>query len=350
MHHDAILLVSFGGPEGPDDVIPFLQNVTRGRNIPVERLEVVGEHYKLFGGVSPINQQNRDLLDVLRPALLAAGIDLPVYWGNRNWDPYLADALREMRDDGVQQALAVVTSAFSSWSGCRQYREDLARAQADVGDGAPEIDKVRVYYNDPGFISAQTDHVRDVLADVTSSSVRIVFTTHSIPHTMSRHSDYEAQTMEACRLVIEALGSGHGWDLVYNSRSGPPSMPWLEPDVNDHLESLAESGACEAVVVVPIGFVSDHMEVVYDLDIEAKATAERVGLEFHRAPSVGTHPDFVAGLVGLIAERVDGTPRATIGTRGANHDVCPFDCCQTPSHASPVPTVAGAPKPTGRPS
>jgi protoporphyrin/coproporphyrin ferrochelatase len=353
--YDAVLLVSFGGPEAPEDVIGFMEQVTAGRGIPRERLEEVSQHYHLFGGRSPINDQCRTLVAAIEAELTTRRIDLPVYWGNRNWHPFLADELRRMRDDGVTRALAIVTSAYSSYSGCRQYREDVEAARREVGDGAPEVDKVRVYYNHPGFVEPQAELVRAALdelpADVRDAA-RIVFTTHSIPLTMSRHSDYEAQTYEACRLVVERLGSGHGWELVYNSRSGPPSVPWLEPDVNDHLEALAADG-CPAVVVVPIGFVSDHMEVVYDLDVEAAATAERLGLAFARAATVGVHPDFVSGLVDLLSERLDpAAPRRALGTRGPNHDACPLDCCLTPGQER-RPAIADAPppaRPGGRPA
>ncbi len=339
--YDAILLVSFGGPESPEDVIPFMENVTRGRNIPRERLEEVSEHYHAFGGRSPINDQNRALKAALEELLAAEGRDLPVYFGNRNWHPLLPDTLRQMRDDGVQRAVCFVTSAYSSYSGCRQYREDLAAARAEVGEGAPELDKLRVYYNHPGFVEPHLDLIADALAQLpeeTRPGARIVFTTHSIPHTMSRHCDYEVQHYETCRLVMEQLPE-RGWDLVYNSRSGPPSIPWLEPDVNDHLEALADEGV-PGVVVVPVGFISDHMEVIYDLDVEAVETAERVGLPMVRAATVGVDPRFVAMIRELVLERTEDAPRRALGTRGPNHDVCPTDCCFAPDQEA-KPTVAG---------
>lgn len=355
--YDALLLVSFGGPEAPDEVLPFMRNVTRGRDIPDARLEEVSGHYHRFGGRSPINDQNRALVAALETELAGAGIDLPVHFGNRNWHPFLTDTLADMRDRGVRRALAIMTSAYSSYSGCRQYREDVARAQAEVGEGAPVVDKVRVFYNHPGFVEAQTDRVREALASLPADdrdAARLVFTTHSIPRTMSRHSDYEAQTYEACRLVAERLGAERGraaaaptspptWDLVFNSRSGPPSVPWLEPDINDHLERLADDG-CRAVVVVPIGFVSDHMEVIYDLDVEAAGTAERLGLPFVRAGAVGTHPRFVAGLRELVEERLRDAPRLALGTRGPCWDECPLDCCLTPTQER-RPAIADAPPP-----
>ncbi len=349
--YDAILLVSFGGPEGHDDVIPFLENVTRGRDIPRDRLEEVGQHYRRFGGRSPINDQNRALIDALRRELDDHGIDLPIHFGNRNWHPLLADTLRRMRDGGVTRALAIMTSAYSSYSGCRQYREDVARARAEVGDGAPEVDKVRVFHNHPGFVEPQVELVRAALDELPAevrAGARLVFTTHSIPRSMARHADYEAQHHETCRLVVERLDPARPWDLVFNSRSGPPSVPWLEPDVNDHLEAL-HAGGTSAVVVVPIGFISDHMEVIYDLDVEARATADRLGLPFVRAATVGTHPRFVAGLRELIEERIAGAPRLALGTRGPNHDACPLDCCLTPGQER-RPAIADAPPRARRPA
>ncbi|MEX0836626.1 MAG: ferrochelatase [Nitriliruptor sp.] len=346
--HDAILLVSFGGPESPEQVLPFMEQVTAGRGIPRERLEEVSQHYRAFGGRSPINDQNRELRAALEAELTAQGVDLHVYWGNRNSAPFLADELRRMRDDGVTRALCIVTSASSSYSGCRQYREDLARAREEVGDGAPELDKVRVFYNHPGFVEPQIDLVRAAIAELPDdqrADARVVFTTHSIPTTMSRHSDYEVQHHEVCRLVMAAI-PGHAWELVYNSRSGPPQVPWLTPDVNDHLEALAEEDV-RAVVVVPIGFVSDHMEVVYDLDVEARATAARLGMSYVRAGTVGVDRRFVAGLVELVRERRGAAPRRALGTRGPNWDACPVDCCRVPGQPE-VATVASAPPPPAR--
>lgn len=343
--YDAILLVSFGGPEGPDDVIPFMENVTRGRNVPRERLEEVSQHYVQFGGKSPINDQNRALKAELEQLLAAEGPELPVYFGNRNWHPLLADTLREMRDDGVRRALCFVTSAYSSYSGCRQYREDLAAAREEVGDGAPELDKIRVFYNHPGFVEPQVDLITDALASLPEdvrAGARIVFTTHSIPRSMSRHCDYEAQHYETCRIVMEHL-PGREWDLVFNSRSGPEFVPWLEPDVNDHLEALSEAGV-PGVVVVPIGFISDHMEVIYDLDVEAVETCEKLGLPFARAGSVGIDPRFVAMIRDLILERTDDAPAAALGTRGPNHDFCPVDCCFTPDQDLKAVVAAAEPR------
>jgi protoporphyrin/coproporphyrin ferrochelatase len=310
--YDAFLLVSFGGPEGPDDVMPFLRNVTRGRGVPDERLATVAEHYRHFGGVSPINGQNRALLAAVAPRL-----DLPVYWGNRNWHPLLTDTVRRMRDDGVRRAVAFVTSPYGSYSSCRQYREDIARARAEVGEAAPEIVKIRHYHDHPGFVAPFADAVRAAY----TPGARVVFTAHSIPSTMDASSGpdgfrYSTQLRETARLVADAAGAPD-WDLVWQSRSGPPSVPWLAPDVNDHLEALAKQGV-EAVVAAPIGFVSDHIEVIWDLDHEAAATAARLGLRWARAATPGTDPRFVTMVTDLVEEYVSG----------ALPDVeCPVGCC-----------------------
>ncbi len=329
--YDAVLVVSFGGPEGPDDVVPFLENVTSGRGIPRERLEQVGEHYFLFGGRSPINDQCRALIAELEPALAASGIDLPVYWGNRNWDPMLTDTIGQMAADGVKRAIAFVTSATSSYSGCRQYREDIERSRTEVGPEAPIVDKIRQFYDHPGFIEPMIDNTRAAL-DRVGPDARLVFTAHSLPMSMATSSDYEAQLREASRLVAAGVGVEE-WDLVWQSRSGPPQMPWLEPDINDHLEALTTDGG-RAVVLVPIGFISDHMEVIYDLDTEAVATAERLGLDLTRAATVGTDPRFVAMIVELIEERRSGAPRRALGDLAIRPDVCPADCCPAPVRPS----------------
>lgn len=336
--YDAILIVSFGGPEGPEDVVPFLENVTRGRGIPRERLEQVGAHYHLFGGKSPINDQCRELIAALEARLLEANIDLPVYWGNRNWAPMLADTVQHMADDGVRHALAFVTSATSSYSGCRQYREDIQRAREAVGESAPMIDKIRQFYDHPSFIEVMANGVQDALAE-SPADARLVFTAHSIPRSMASTSDYEAQLREASRLVAERAGHSD-WDLVWQSRSGPPQVPWLEPDINDHLESLAASGTT-AVVNVPIGFISDHMEVIYDLDTEALATADRLGMNFVRSPTVGTDERFIDGIVELIEERRSGTPKHALGDLAIRPDFCVENCCPAPTR----PTI-----PSGRPT
>jgi ferrochelatase len=334
---DAVVVVSFGGPEGPDDVLPFLENVTRGRGVPRERLLEVAEHYQRFGGVSPINGQNRELIAALEAELRAHGIDLPVYFGNRNWRPFLADTLREMRDDGVRRALAFLTSAFSSYSGCRQYRENLFEAQQAVGPDAPETPRLRMLYNHPGFVEANVDRVRDALAelDVPPGDVHLAFTAHSIPIAMARSCAYEAQLRETGRLVAEAVGVAD-FAVAYQSRSGSPHVPWLEPDVNDHLETVAARGV-RAVVLSPIGFVSDHLEVLYDLDTEARATAERLGLRVARAGTAGTHPAFVAAIRELVQERLSGdVPRRALGRFGPSHDTCAPDCC-LPGNGRPSP-------------
>jgi protoporphyrin/coproporphyrin ferrochelatase len=323
---DAILVVSFGGPEGPDDVMPFLENVTRGRGVPRERLLEVAHHYQRFGGVSPINEQNRALIAALEPELRTAGVELPIYFGNRNWHPFLTDTMRQMRDDGVRRALAVFTSAFSSYSGCRQYREDLFFAQQEVGEDAPEVPRVRMFFNHPGFVEANVVRVRDALAQLPDGDVHIAFAAHSIPVTMAKNCAYEAQLRESSRLVAEAVGVDD-WAVVYQSRSGPPHVPWLEPDVCDHLDAVAARGI-RNVVVSPIGFVSDHLEVLYDLDVEARERADELGLNMVRAGTAGTHPAFVAGLRDLIVERMTpGANRPALGRLGPSHDVCAPDCC-----------------------
>jgi ferrochelatase len=319
--YDALLVVSFGGPEKPEDVLPFLENVVRGRGVPRERLLEVEAHYQRFGGVSPINQQCRDLIAAL-------DVDLPVYWGNRNWHPFLEDTLRRMADDGIGRAAAFVTSAYSSYSSCRQYLDDIALARSRV-PGAPEIVKLRHHFDHPGFIAAMVDHTRaalDRLPPDRRPAARLVFTAHSIPVSMADTAGphggaYQAQLHAAASLVARAVTGDAGtrdtgtrdtgtrdtgtrdrpWDLVWQSRSGPPHVPWLEPDVCDHLEELHASGT-EAVVLVPIGFMSDHMEVVYDLDVEAAALAEKLGLPLTRAATAGTHPRFVSMIAELLAE------------------------------------------------
>jgi protoporphyrin/coproporphyrin ferrochelatase len=332
--YDALLLVSFGGPEGPDDVVPFLQNVTRGRDIPAERLAEVGAHYFAFGGRSPINDRCRQLKVAVEQILTRQGPALPVYWGNRNWDPYLADTVAQMADDGISRALAFVTSAFGSYSGCRQYREDLDAARAAVGPRAPELHKLRLYYNHPGFlepVAANVTAALDRLGDRPRARTRLVFTAHSIPCAMAATSDYEAQLREAATVVADLTGWDGEWDLVYQSRSGPPTVPWLEPDVGDHLRVLAGAGH-EAVVLVPIGFTSDHMEVIWDLDTQAAEVAAEVGLYLERAATVGTHPTFVAMVRELVQERLEpGRPRRALGPSGPWPDTCPAGHCAPPA-------------------
>lgn len=328
--YDAILVVSFGGPEGMDDVMPFLENVLRGRNVPRERMLAVAHHYELFGGVSPINQQNRDLIAALRHSLDAHGIDLPIYWGNRNWYPLLPDTLRAMARDGRRHALAYITSAYSSYSGCRQYLEDIARAQHEVGPDAPTVNALRKFYNHPDFIRANADRVRAALATIPApqqSEAAVVFTAHSIPLSKARNSRYVSQLREAGRLIAEEVGIGDRWQLAYQSRSGPPSQPWLEPDICDTLRVLKDEGKV-AVVVAPIGFLSDHVEVLYDLDVEARQLADDLGLTMARAQTVGTHLAFVDMVRQLIVERIQpGMERRFLGSEGASPDTCGADCC-----------------------
>ncbi len=351
--YDAVLLVSFGGPEGPDDVVPFLENVTRGRGIPRERLAEVGEHYLHFGGRSPINEQNRAFLTAIREDLAAAGLDLPVYWGNRNWAPYLADTVRGMRDDGVRRAACFLTSAYSSYSGCRQYRENLADASAVVageGAGAPRLDRLRAYFNHPGFVESFVDSTLAALATLPQrDGVELVFVTHSIPDAMNESSGprggaYVAQhrslVAEISVRIQQETGRRHSASLVYCSRSGDPRTPWLEPDVNDHLRALAAQGSPGAVIV-PIGFVSDHMEVVWDLDTEALATAAEVGLPAVRAATPGLDPRFVSVVRDLLLERAatergEDPRRAAEGSLPAPPDLCAIKCCPNLRSAQPA--------------
>lgn len=336
--YDALLIVSFGGPEGMDEVMPFLENVLRGRNVPVERMHEVAHHYELFGGVSPINEQNRRLIHALEAELAASNLHLPVYWGNRNWHPLLGDTMRQMVKDGRQRTLAFVTSAYSSYSGCRQYREDIQRAREAVGPAAPHIDKLRVFYNHPGFIESNIELLQQALNKIPAENraqAQIAFTAHSIPLSMATNCNYDAQLLDACRLVAGGLNEGRGhesWRLVYQSRSGPAQQPWLEPDICDYLRELKTAGT-EDVVIAPIGFVSDHMEVLYDLDTEARQLCEELNLNMHRAATVGTYPTFIKMICELILERMaveagqDAPARRFLGTRGPSHDVCPVDCC-----------------------
>lgn len=336
--YDAVVLVSFGGPEGPDDVLPFLENVTRGRGVPRERLEEVAKQYDVFGGVSPINAQNRALMAALRAQLLSRGRDLPVYFGNRNWAPHLADTLAEMASDGIRNALAFVTSAYSSYSGCRQYREDIEKAQAVVGASAPRVDKLRAYWNHPGFIQPMVAVLRDALARLSEAeraSTRVVFTAHSLPESMAAGCDYVAQLEDTATLVAQACGL-ENWDRVYQSRSGPVTQPWLEPDVVDHIEALHARGVGH-VLVVPSGFTSDHMEVLFDLDTQARTRAEELGMRFSRLPTVGTAPEYVSMIVELIEERiVPGAPVRALGPLGPRPNVCAPDCCPAPRRPAPA--------------
>jgi len=334
--YDAFLLLSFGGPEHADDVMPFLRNVTRGRGIPDERLAAVAEHYYHFGGVSPINQQCRDLLAAVGADFAAHRIDLPTYWGNRNWQPMLAEVVAQMRDDGVTSALGFATSAYGGYSSCRQYWEDIAAARAHVGAGAPAITKLRQFHDHPGFVGPHADAVRralDGLDPTRRATTRLVFTAHSIPVSMANTAGpdggrYTAQLHETAALVHAQAAADLPWDLVWQSRSGPPQVPWLEPDVNDHLKALVEKDVTD-VVVSPIGFVSDHLEVIWDLDNEARETARDLGLGYARAATPGTDPRFVAMIRELVQERTAGGPRERLGTLPM-WDRCPADCCPAP--------------------
>jgi ferrochelatase len=338
MSYDAILVVSFGGPESKEDVIPFLENVLRGRNVPRERMLNVAEHYYHFEGKSPINQQTRELIAALEVELERNGPKLPIYWGNRNWHPLLPATLRKMKQDGIGRALAFVTSAYSLYSGCRQYREDIARAQSEVGAGAPEVEKLRAFFNHPAFVEAMVERVGDALGDIPADareSVQIVYTAHSIPVSMADTSDYVKQLEEVRRLVSGALG--HQNDalkndaLVYQSRSGAPGQPWLEPDILGYLRQVKAGNLASAVVLAPIGFISDHMEVLYDLDVEARQLCDSLGLPMTRARTVGVHPKFVGMIRELIMERMNPElERRALGSLGPRVDVCEEDCCPAP--------------------
>lgn len=334
---DALVLLSFGGPEGPDDVVPFLENVTRGRDVPRQRLEEVAEQYAGFGGASPINDQNRALLAALRAELDRRGRHLPLYWGNRNWHPYVEDTMREIADAGHRRVLALTTSAYSSYSSCRQYLEDIQRALGAVhaaGVEPPEVHKVRPYWNHPGFVLATVERVHaalEQLAPEDRARARLVFTAHSLPRSMAETSDYEIQLRDAASSVAGrvAVPRAAEWELVYQSRSGPPQVPWLEPDIVDHLRAVHRRGE-EVVVVVPIGFVSDHMEVAHDLDTRAAGEARALGMTMVRARTVGTHPRFVHGLVDLLDEHLVGARAEALGPLGPREQPCRADCCPPP--------------------
>nr|WP_246349250.1 ferrochelatase [Nesterenkonia xinjiangensis] len=384
--YDAVLLASFGGPEGQDDVIPFLRNVTRGRGIPDERLEEVATHYRANGGVSPINAQNRALKAALEAELAAREIDLPVYWGNRNWAPYVPETLQEIHDAGHRRVLTVTTSAYSCYSSCRQYREDLGVALRETGlEGRLEVDKIRQYFDHPGFVKAFLPGLQAGLAQMREAAgqdgkVHVLFATHSIPNSDAAAAGprplaaelveqtgaaageangadvYSAQHLAVAELLMAMAPEAEGvdWSLVYQSRSGPPSVPWLEPDINDAMETLAKEQGVTAVVVVPLGFVSDHMEVLWDLDTEAKETAEELGLDFVRTPTPGTHQEFVGGLVDLIGERLaqaeDRPVREGLTDFGPWYDVCRPNCCvKVMLDGTEKPTVAAVDSEVGVP-
>ncbi|MDE2848072.1 MAG: ferrochelatase [Gemmatimonadota bacterium] len=356
-NYDALLLVSFGGPEGPDDVIPFLERVLTGRRVPRERMMEVAEHYHHFGGVSPINGQNRALISALEVALETRGLSLPVYWGNRNWHPLLSDTVGRMSADGIRRALAFVTSPYSSWSNCRQYLENIEEARRDAGSDAPVIEKIRPFFNHPGFIETMAARVRsamDRLPEERRPGAHLVYTAHSIPLAMAGGCAYEAQLREASRLISERVGAS-SWALTFQSRSGPPAQPWLEPDVCDYIRSFHETAAVRMaradaaaraanvdathetaaadqadrdLVVIPVGFISDHMEVAYDLDVEARACCDELGVRMVRAETAGTHPRFVDMIVELVEERLSpSAARPAVGVLGSWPDRCPPDCC-----------------------
>ena len=346
MNYDAILVVSFGGPECPEDVIPFLENVLRGRNVPRERMLAVAEHYYHFGGKSPINQQTRELIAALESELAQHGPKVPVYWGNRNWHPMLAETLQQMKQDGIRRALAFVTSAYSSYSGCRQYREDIARAQDEVGSGAPEVDKLRAFFNHPGFIEATEERLRDALRELPAAArqnTQVVYVAHSIPISMANSCDYVLQLQEVRKLVSSRLGITND-ALVYQSRSGAPGQPWLEPDILDYLREVKARGLASSVVLAPVSFISDHMEVLYDLDIEARQLCDSLPLPMARAKTVGVHPKFIGMIRELIVERTNpGVERRALGSLGARQDVCEENCCPAPQRPGRPETAAARP-------
>ncbi|WP_306364177.1 ferrochelatase [Nocardia sp. CC227C] len=340
---DALLLLSFGGPESPEDVMPFLENVTRGRGVPPERLAEVAEHYLHFGGVSPINALNRDIIKAIEAEFATRGIELPVYFGNRNWYPMIEETVERMRADGIRSALVFPTSAWGGYSGCRQYHEDIARARAAVAD-APELVKLRQFFDHPLFIAAVADGIRAAMGELPEDRrdrARLVFTAHSIPTSADNASGppgasglYSAQVAEAARLAAAATGVDD-FDVVWQSRSGPPQVPWLEPDIVDHLDALRELGV-DAVVVCPVGFVSDHLEVIWDLDNEAEARAAEHGMAFARAATPGTDPRFAEMVAALVEEYRSGAEPVRLGAVTAlgcnrNGDPCVPGCCEPPA-------------------
>lgn len=355
--YDSLLICSFGGPNESDDVIPFLRNVTKGKGIPEERLAEVGEHYYGFGGKSPINEQNLELVAALRAEIDGRGLHLPVIWGNRNWHPYTVDTLRDASAFGAKRVLALVTSAYASYSGSRQYREHLAAARAELGETAPEIDILRPFFNHPGFVTANLEAILEAGERLAGgiAGAHVVYVTHSIPDTMQeasavtgpgyreQHEDVRATIDEA---IVERTGECLPSSLAYCSRSGDPRTPWLEPDVNDHLEELAAQGVTK-VVLAPIGFVSDHMEVAFDLDVEATDTAERLGMDAARAGTAGVCTAFVEGLVDLVLERAalergEEVARRTVGSLGAFPDVAPAGSCRMRfGEITGIPVIAG---------
>jgi ferrochelatase len=327
--YDAILLVSFGGPEGMNDVMPFLGNVLRGRNVPPERMHAVAHHYELFEGISPINEQNRNLIAALKTEFAENGPHLPIYWGNRNWHPMLTDTVKQMQVDGIQKTLAFVTAAYSSYSSCRQYRENIAAAQEQLDQGKSlQIDKLRAFYNHPGFIEANAERLENSLEQFGDKrgDVHVAFTAHSIPISMASSCDYVSQLQETARLVSDSANAKN-WQVCFQSRSGPATQPWLEPDICDHIRALHARG-CDKLVIAPIGFVSDHIEVIFDLDTEAKQLCDQLGVQMVRAGTAGTHPAFVKMIRQLVQERIDlSAPRLALGDQGPRGDECAATCC-----------------------
>lgn len=355
--YDALLLCSFGGPNHSDDIIPFLRNVTRGKNIPEDRLAEVGEHYHHFGGRSPINAQNLALAEALRDELRQRGADLPVIWGNRNWHPYTVDTLRDASAFGAQRILVLVTSAYASYSGSRQYREHLAAAVTELGDAAPRLDVLRPFFNDPGFVEANRRAIEEAARalDGGLAGAHIVYVTHSIPDTMQDASavtgpGYREQHEDVRATLDAALAARTGTEvassLAYCSRSGDPRVPWLEPDVNDHIEALAAQGV-RKIVIAPIGFISDHMEVAFDLDVEALETAREQGIAAVRAGTAGVRREFVAGLIDMVFERAarergETAPARTVGALAAFPDVAPAGSCRMRhGESTGIPVLAG---------
>ena len=338
VNYDAILVISFGGPESRQDVIPFLETVLRGRNIPRKRLLTVAEHYYHFEGKSPINQQTRELIAALQVELQRNGPHLPIYWGNRNWHPFLSETLLKMKQDGIRRALGFVTSAYSSYSGCRQYREDIARAQVEVGIGAPAVDKIRPFFNHPAFIETTVERVRDAMLEVPPNArenVQVIYTAHSIPLSLANTSDYVRQLEEVRRLVSGALELKND-ALVYQSRSGAPGQPWLGPDILEYLREVKARNLASAVVLAPISFISDHMEVLYDLDIEARNLCDSLALPMTRAKTVGVDPKFIGMIRELLLERMNpGSEKRALGALGARPDGCAETCCPAPSPGRP---------------
>ncbi len=341
--YDAILILSFGGPESMNDVMPFLKKVTEGRNVPEERLLEVAKHYEMFGGVSPINAQNRDIIERLRIELKNEGPDLPIYFGNRNWHPFLEDCLRTMKNDGIKNAFAFVTSAYSSYSSCRQYLDDINKARTQI-ENAPEISKIRPFYNHPLFIEANAENLQEELQKISPEKhkrAHIAFTAHSIPLSMAESCSYESQLREAAGLVAEMLDLENEWQLVYQSRSGPPSVPWLEPDILEYIKQLKSQGL-EDLIIHPLGFVSDHMEVIYDLDHEAAGLCKSLGINLYRSRTAGTNAKFIQMIRELLNESISNCPNpAFVGNSGALPDQCPENCCPMPRKAQSVSPVRG---------